>query len=218
MLVAVVLFAGRWPASSSSRRKRRRRTAPRRPRRTARRPVSRRPRPSRRRPRRPGRAEARRRATRLRARRCSRPRGAAAATLEAGSSGSVGPNLDESKPSYDLVVERVTNGQGAMRVQGQLERAADQGRRRVRRRRHAGVTAPRYPVPRPERCPSSRRSATGNRVRVERRVAGSNPALSADGCSRPSRRRSRGPGSWLTLAEPGGSRGSLSSAARLPDA
>src|SRR5581483_4501617 len=32
---------------------------------------------------------------------------------------------------------------------------------------------------RPERCPSGRRSATGNRVRAERRVAGSNPALSA---------------------------------------
>ena len=28
--------------------------------------------------------------------------------------GTVGPNLDEAKPSYDLVVERVTNGKGAM--------------------------------------------------------------------------------------------------------
>lgn len=36
-------------------------------------------------------------------------------TLEAaGSSGNVGPNLDESKPAKELVVERVTNGQGAM--------------------------------------------------------------------------------------------------------
>lgn len=36
-------------------------------------------------------------------------------TLEAaGSSGSVGPNLDEAKPSHDLVVDRVTNGKGAM--------------------------------------------------------------------------------------------------------
>jgi mono/diheme cytochrome c family protein len=36
-------------------------------------------------------------------------------TLEAaGSSGTVGPNLDEAKPAYDLVVDRVTNGQGAM--------------------------------------------------------------------------------------------------------
>jgi mono/diheme cytochrome c family protein len=36
-------------------------------------------------------------------------------TLEAaGSSGTVGPNLDESKPDFDLVVDRVTNGQGAM--------------------------------------------------------------------------------------------------------
>jgi mono/diheme cytochrome c family protein len=32
----------------------------------------------------------------------------------AGSSGQVGPNLDESKPDHELVVERVTNGQGAM--------------------------------------------------------------------------------------------------------
>lgn len=32
----------------------------------------------------------------------------------AGSSGSVGPNLDESEPDFDLVVERVTNGSGAM--------------------------------------------------------------------------------------------------------
>jgi mono/diheme cytochrome c family protein len=29
-------------------------------------------------------------------------------------SGTVGPNLDESKPSYDLVVERVTNGKSPM--------------------------------------------------------------------------------------------------------
>ncbi|HET8953209.1 MAG TPA: c-type cytochrome [Solirubrobacteraceae bacterium] len=36
-------------------------------------------------------------------------------TLEAaGSSGSVGPNLDQSKPDLALVVDRVTNGQGAM--------------------------------------------------------------------------------------------------------
>jgi mono/diheme cytochrome c family protein len=32
----------------------------------------------------------------------------------AGSSGNVGPNLDEASPSFDKVVERVTNGQGAM--------------------------------------------------------------------------------------------------------
>jgi mono/diheme cytochrome c family protein len=36
-------------------------------------------------------------------------------TLEAaGSSGTVGPNLDEAKPSHDLVVERVTNGMSPM--------------------------------------------------------------------------------------------------------
>jgi mono/diheme cytochrome c family protein len=33
---------------------------------------------------------------------------------DAGTSGTVGPNLDEAKPSYDLAVDRVTNGQGAM--------------------------------------------------------------------------------------------------------
>jgi mono/diheme cytochrome c family protein len=32
----------------------------------------------------------------------------------AGSSGSIGPNLDESQPEFELVVERVTNGSGAM--------------------------------------------------------------------------------------------------------
>ncbi len=32
----------------------------------------------------------------------------------AGSSGTVGPDLDEVKPSHDLVVDRVTNGQGGM--------------------------------------------------------------------------------------------------------
>ena len=32
----------------------------------------------------------------------------------AGSSGEVGPNLDESKPSMELVVDRVTNGSGVM--------------------------------------------------------------------------------------------------------
>jgi mono/diheme cytochrome c family protein len=33
---------------------------------------------------------------------------------DAGSNGNVGPNLDEAKPSSDLVITRVTNGQGAM--------------------------------------------------------------------------------------------------------
>jgi mono/diheme cytochrome c family protein len=33
---------------------------------------------------------------------------------DAGTSGTVGPNLDEAKPSKALVVDRVTNGQGAM--------------------------------------------------------------------------------------------------------
>jgi mono/diheme cytochrome c family protein len=33
---------------------------------------------------------------------------------DAGTSGTVGPNLDDAQPSYDLVVDRVTNGQGGM--------------------------------------------------------------------------------------------------------
>jgi mono/diheme cytochrome c family protein len=33
---------------------------------------------------------------------------------DAGTSGSIGPNLDESQPDFELVVDRVTNGQGAM--------------------------------------------------------------------------------------------------------
>jgi cytochrome c553 len=42
----------------------------------------------------------------------------------AGSSGTVGPNLDESKPSLDLTVERVTNGKPPMPAfKGQLSDA-----------------------------------------------------------------------------------------------
>jgi cytochrome c6 len=33
---------------------------------------------------------------------------------DAGATGAVGPNLDEAKPSSDLVVDRVTNGKGVM--------------------------------------------------------------------------------------------------------
>jgi mono/diheme cytochrome c family protein len=33
---------------------------------------------------------------------------------DAGAKGTVGPNLDEAKPPHDLVVDRVTNGQGVM--------------------------------------------------------------------------------------------------------
>ena len=40
---------------------------------------------------------------------------------DAGSSGNVGPNLDEAKPSHDLVIERVTSGMGVMpSFKGQL--------------------------------------------------------------------------------------------------
>jgi cytochrome c6 len=33
---------------------------------------------------------------------------------DAGSTGTVGPNLDDAKPPYDLVIQRVTNGMGVM--------------------------------------------------------------------------------------------------------
>ena len=33
---------------------------------------------------------------------------------DAGTSGAVGPNLDESQPDYELALDRVTNGQGGM--------------------------------------------------------------------------------------------------------
>lgn len=40
---------------------------------------------------------------------------------DAGSSGAVGPNLDDTKPAFDLVVDRVTNGRGGMPpFEGQL--------------------------------------------------------------------------------------------------
>jgi mono/diheme cytochrome c family protein len=40
---------------------------------------------------------------------------------DAGTNGTVGPNLDDAKPSDELVVERVTNGMGAMpSFKGQL--------------------------------------------------------------------------------------------------
>jgi mono/diheme cytochrome c family protein len=33
---------------------------------------------------------------------------------DAGTSGTIGPNLDESQPDFELVVDRVTNGRGVM--------------------------------------------------------------------------------------------------------
>jgi mono/diheme cytochrome c family protein len=36
------------------------------------------------------------------------------ALADAGTTGTIGPDLDESKPSAELAVERVTNGMGAM--------------------------------------------------------------------------------------------------------
>lgn len=40
--------------------------------------------------------------------------GSCHALADAGTSGSVGPNLDEAQPDHELVVDRVTNGAGAM--------------------------------------------------------------------------------------------------------
>ena len=47
---------------------------------------------------------------------CSREPAAAVVTrsLRQGHSGTVGPDLDQSQPSVDLVVDRVTNGRGVM--------------------------------------------------------------------------------------------------------
>jgi cytochrome c6 len=40
---------------------------------------------------------------------------------DAGTSGTIGPNLDDSQPSFELAVDRVTNGSGAMpSFEGQL--------------------------------------------------------------------------------------------------
>jgi mono/diheme cytochrome c family protein len=40
----------------------------------------------------------------------------------AGSTGTIGPNLDDAQPSFELAVERVTKGQGGMpSFEGQLE-------------------------------------------------------------------------------------------------
>ena len=40
--------------------------------------------------------------------------GACHALADAGTSGTVGPNLDDSQPSFELALDRVTNGRGAM--------------------------------------------------------------------------------------------------------
>jgi cytochrome c6 len=40
--------------------------------------------------------------------------GACHTLADAGTSGTIGPNLDDAQPSEDLVIDRVSNGQGAM--------------------------------------------------------------------------------------------------------
>ena len=55
---------------------------------------------------------------------------------DAGATGNIGPNLDATKPSVELAVERVTNGAGADAVvRGHAERRADPGSGDVRLRR-----------------------------------------------------------------------------------
>lgn len=44
----------------------------------------------------------------------SQPCGSCHTLADAGTSGNVGPNLDQAKPPFDLVVERVTNGKSPM--------------------------------------------------------------------------------------------------------
>ena len=54
---------------------------------------------------------------------------------DAGTTGTVGPNLDQAQPPKELVVDRVTNGAGVMPpFKGTLSDAADPGRRRLRLR------------------------------------------------------------------------------------
>ena len=63
---------------------------------------------------------------------------------DAGTSGTIGPNLDDASPSFDKVVERVTFGQGAMpSFQDTLseQQIADVGRVRLVRRRVAPAGA-----------------------------------------------------------------------------
>ena len=48
--------------------------------------------------------------------------GSCHALADANATGTIGPSLDESKPDHDLVVDRVTNGMGAMPAfEGQLD-------------------------------------------------------------------------------------------------
>ena len=50
--------------------------------------------------------------------------GACHTLAAAGATGTVGPNLDEAKPSKELAIDRVTNGQGGMpSFSGQLSEA-----------------------------------------------------------------------------------------------
>ena len=100
---------------------------------------------------------------------------------DAGATGTIGPDLDATMPSYEQCrrPRDERSGRHAV-VLGLAERAADPGRRGLRlvRSRRLSLADRRVTSGSLERCPSGLRSATGNRVRAERCVAGSNPALS----------------------------------------
>ena len=65
-------------------------------------------------------------------------------TLEAaGATGTVGPNLDDAKPSKELVIDRVTNGKGVMPpFKDSYSDGADRSSRRLRRRERRQVASP----------------------------------------------------------------------------
>ena len=121
------------------------------------------------------------RATRSRARRSSwAPQAARAATRSPTRArpGTVGPNLDAASRPRQGGRARDERPRRDAAVRGHAQRAADTGRRSLRLVRSAEGLAALATLSRLERCPSGLRSATGNRVRAERCVAGSNPALS----------------------------------------
>ena len=101
---------------------------------------------------------------------------------DAGASGTVGPNLDDAKPSYELAVTRVTKGAGRDAVLREpAVGAADRGRRAVRRRLDRRLTLqlpPDFPVarrrvrlrPRPHADRRGRRAAAAHARRDRKQL------------------------------------------------
>jgi hypothetical protein len=80
----------------------------------------------------------------------------------AGSNGTIGPNLDEAKPPFELAIERVTNGKGAMpSFRDSLSDESPTARARCPRSETASRTT------RSRRSPSSSRSARGGSARSQ---------------------------------------------------